>query len=587
MSFFEELKRRNVIRVGAAYVVTAWLIVQVVETIFPIYGLSEAAMRFVVSALAVGLVPVLVLAWALEITPEGLKWEKDVDRSRSITSATGKKLDRAIIVVLTIALAYFAFDKFVLSESREAEIAESAREEGRTAAILDSFGDRSIAVLPFVDMSPDKDQEYMSDGMAEEVLNLLAKIRELRVISRSSAFSFKGKDVDIPSIAEQLNANYILEGSVRTAGNQLRITAQLIEARSDTHLWSNTYDRELENIFEIQDEIAAAVVEELKVTLLGDAPKSQPIDPAAYQLVLQARYMWYRRAPGDEEKVLEMYQQAVEISPDYAPAWAGLSVAYAVHYQQGRMEREEGLRLARETAEKAVELDPNSAHAQVRMAQARGRARDDEGVFAALSRAYELEPDNPLVLGVFSVYYRSRGDFDKAVEFIERAEQVDPLGAIWPNNKGTALRMAGRYDEAEQAYARALELNGNVDAYNSAMADVYIFQGEYEKAVEALKDIPIVRQWTIRHAVAEYGVGNIEKSDEIIAMNKETAGPFLGISMAAIYSVRGEVDLAFEWLAKDELAARRTVEFDPYFRNLRNDPRWPSYLESLDQRNAN
>ena len=163
VQLFEELKRRNVIRVAIAYVVTAWLIIQVVETLFPIYGLSDAAVRFVVSALAVGFIPALFLAWALEITPEGLRWEKDVDRSQSVTPQTGKTLDRIIIGVLAVAVAFFAFDKFVLSESREAEIAESAREEGRTEALIGSYGDRSIAVLPFVDMSPDKDQEYMSD----------------------------------------------------------------------------------------------------------------------------------------------------------------------------------------------------------------------------------------------------------------------------------------------------------------------------------------------------------------------------------------------------------------------------------------
>ena len=582
MSLFSELKRRNVIRVGAAYIVTAWLVVQVVETLFPIYGLSDSAIRFVVSALGVGFLPVLVLAWALEITPDGLKWEKNVDRSQSITSQTGKTLDRVIIAVLAVAVGFFAFDKFVLSESREAKIAESAREEGRTAALLDSYGDRSIAVLPFVDMSPAKDQEYMSDGIAEEILNLLARIRELRVISRSSAFSFKNKEVDIPSIGEQLNAAFVLEGSVRTAGDQVRITAQLIDAQTDTHLWSHTYDRQLQDIFQIQDDIAAAVVDELKVTLLDEAPRSQPIDTEAYALVLQARYYWNRRAPGDEQKVLEMYQEAVELAPAYAPAWAGLSVAYAVHARKGRMDLEEGQRLAHEAAEKAVELDPDSTHALVRMAQALARASDEDGSLAALRRAYELDPDDPLVLGVMSVHLRTTGKFDEAVKHIERAEKVDPLGAIWPANKGIALTMAERFDEAKHAYARALELNGNLDTYNRAMADIYIFKGEYDKALEALRDVPIEREWTIRHAIAEYGVGNVDKTEEIIEYIKDTAGPFLATSMAAIYAARGENDLAFEWLARNETVPRVGIEFNMFYKKLRDDPRWLPYLESLD-----
>ena len=579
---FDELKRRNVIRVAIAYVVSAWLIIQVVETLFPIYGLSDAAVRFVVSALAVGLIPALFLAWALEITPEGLRWEKDVDRSQSITPQTGKTLDRVIIGVLAVAVGFFAFDKFVLSESREAEIAETAREEGRTEALIGSYGDRSIAVLPFDDMSPASDQEYMSDGIAEEILNLLARIKELRVISRSSAFSFKGKDFDIPTVGEQLNAEYVLEGSVRTAGDQLRITAQLIHASTDTHQWSRTYDRKLENIFEIQDDIAAAVVEELKLTLLGDAPKSQRVDEEAYKLVLQARYLWYRRAPGDEQKVLEMYQRAVEIAPDYAPAWSGLSVAYAVHYQKGRMDREEGLRLARETAEKALSLDPESSEALVRMGQALARARDEDGMWAAFNRAYELDPDNPLVLGVIARQSTARQQFDKAIEYYERAEKIDPLGAIWPGNKGEALAFAGRFKEAEQAYARSLELNGNIQSYSMGMADIYIFQREYAKAQEVLREVPVERQWVIRHAIAEYGVGNVDRSEELISIIRDTHGPFAPVALGAIYAARDDKDAAFHWLEKNDYVTRDNLEFNPFYDNLFDDPRWLPYLESLD-----
>ncbi len=240
MSLYAELKRRNVLRVGTAYVVVAWLVIQVAETIFPLFGFDDTPARIVVIVLAIGFVPTLILAWIFELTPEGLRKEADVDRSESITPRTAKKLDRMIMVVLALGLAYFSFDKFVLSESREADIAEQARQEGRSEALVESYGEKSIAVLAFDDMSPASDQEYLSDGIAEELLNLLAKIPELRVISRSSAFSYKGKDVKLTQVAEELNVAHILEGSVRKAGNRIRITAQLIEARSDTHLWSET-----------------------------------------------------------------------------------------------------------------------------------------------------------------------------------------------------------------------------------------------------------------------------------------------------------------------------------------------------------
>jgi len=584
MSLLNELRRRNVLRVGAAYAVTAWLIIQVVETVFPIYGLSNQAIRVVISALAVMAVPLLLFTWAFELTPDGFRWDKDVDRSQSISSDAGKKLDRIIIVVLALALGYFTFDKFVLSESREAEIAESAREAGRTEAFIGTFGERSIAVLPFVDMSPNLDQEYMSDGIAEELLNLLAKIRELRVISRSSAFSFKGKDIDIPSVSRQLNAAYVLEGSVRLAGDQIRITAQLIDGPTDTHRWSNTYDRKLENIFEIQDEIAAAVVDELKLELLGETPRIRSVDEETYKTVLQARYMWNRRAPGDEERVLELYQQAVERSPNYSPAWSGLSVAYAVAAMQERMDSEEGLRLALEAAEKAVALDPDSADAHIRVGQALARQDDYEGWITEFERAFELEPNNPLVLGALARQAAVHGNFEKAMDLHDRAEQVDPLGAIWPTNRARTLMDMGDLEGAEQALGRAFELNGDVPTYNAGMADIYIHRGDFERAVDALREVPAERQWMMRHAIANYGAGNHEASEHMLEKMREIGGPLMPSGMAAVFAVRGDVDTAFEWLEKDTQLTRLSTEHNIFYRNLRDDPRWLPYLVSLDRR---
>ena len=278
MSFLRELKRRNVLRFGAAYIAVSWLVVQVAETLFPLFGMDESAARNVVVVLAIGLVPALVFAWVFEVTPEGLRKENEVQRGESITARTGRRLDRFIIIALALAITYFAVDKFVLSPQREsvqarlqaeqlATATEQAREQGRIDALVEAFGERSIAVLPFVDMSPGEDQEYFSDGISEELLNLLARVPELRVISRTSAFSYKNRDVKVTEVAEELDVNHVLEGSVRISGDRVRITAQLIDARSDSHIWSENYDRTLDDIFGIQDEIAAAVVERLKVTL--------------------------------------------------------------------------------------------------------------------------------------------------------------------------------------------------------------------------------------------------------------------------------------------------------------------------------
>ena len=378
MSFFVELKRRNVIRVAVAYVVAAWLVIQVVETIFPAFGFGDAAIRTVVIVLAIGLVPAVIFAWAFELTPDGLKREKDVDRSQSIAPRTGKRLDRVIMVVLALALGYFAFDKFVLAPQRTADlqqelteqlatVAEEAREAGRTDALLESYGDKSIAVLPFVNMSADKDQEYFSDGIAEELLNLLAKVSALRVISRTSAFSFKGTDLKLTEVAEELNVANILEGSVRRAGDRIRVTVQLIEARSDTHLWSETYDRTFDDIFAIQDEIAAKVVEQLKITLLGAAPTIEATDPRAYSLYLRARSLGRRVTKAGMEQSNALFEQALTIDPGYAAAIDGLTRNYNNQASNGLLPAAEGSALAREMTRRALAVDPDNAlaHAQL------------------------------------------------------------------------------------------------------------------------------------------------------------------------------------------------------------------------------
>ncbi|MDH3616196.1 MAG: adenylyl cyclase, partial [Gammaproteobacteria bacterium] len=227
MSVFDELKRRNVFRVAAAYVVAAWLIVQVVDTIFPAFGSDNEAVRIAVIVLAIGFVPVLIGSWVFELTPEGIKLDRDVDRTAPASVRARRNLDRIILIVLSIAVGYFAFDKFVLDPVRDKELAEQAASDARSESIVGFYGDRSIAVLPFVNMSSDPEQEFFAAGISEEVLNLLAKIRQLRVISRSSAFAFKGQGLEVPEIAERLNVAHILEGSVRKAGNTVRVTAQL------------------------------------------------------------------------------------------------------------------------------------------------------------------------------------------------------------------------------------------------------------------------------------------------------------------------------------------------------------------------
>jgi len=451
VSFLAELKRRNVIRVGVAYVAFAWLIIQVVETLFPIYGLSDSQVRLVVTLLAIGLPLALVFSWLYELTPEGLKLDRDLDRTQFAAGHGGKTLDRLIIVVLALAVGYFAVDKFVLEPARDAELAEAAAAQARGNALVESYGANSIAVLPFENMSEDPDNEFFSDGISEELLNLLSRIPKLRVISRSSSFSFKGKTFTIPEVGAKLNAALVLEGSVRRFGNDVRITAQLIDARSDTHLWSQTYDRTLDNLFAIQDEISAAIVGALRNQLdidVGNAPgASEAASVEAHDAYLRGRYLIAQRTPESKKQAVREFEQAVTLDPDFAPAHAELAIAIALGGLSGLMPPEQRIEKLTYHANRAMELDPNLPEAHGARGWMLDSADRREEALAEYRRATELNPN-------YAIAYIWMGDYlsDPAEEFVnkEKALRLDPLSRSANFGYVLALIARNRLDDAER-----------------------------------------------------------------------------------------------------------------------------------------
>jgi len=465
LSFLNELKRRNVLRVGAAYVVGSWLLIQVAETIFPLFGYGDTPARLVVIVLAIAFIPSLVFSWVFEITPEGLRRDADVDRDHSITQVTGKKLDRIILVVLALALAYFAFDKFVLEPTRVAEIVEETAQQARSDALVESYGEKSIAVLPFVNMSADPDQEYFSDGISEELLNLLAKIPELRVISRSSAFSFKGKEIDIPVVAEKLNVAHILEGSVRKSGNRVRITAQLIEARSDTHLWSETYDRQLDDIFAIQDEVATAISRALKLELAfveEPAVRSRAIEmvgTAAYDTYLQGRFLAQGSTADEIDVGLTHLREATRLDPSFALAYAGIADAMIVKAFFSTSPSAEIVGEARTAAQSAIALNPDLAEAYSALASIRMFFDFDwSGSEDAFIKATSLGPTSSTAYYRYANLLTGLARFDEAVRMAERAVEIDPIGIGALHALGFAKLIGGDFEGAVAAFDNAIEV---------------------------------------------------------------------------------------------------------------------------------
>lgn len=592
MSLIAELRRRDVFRVGAAYLVAAWLVIQIAETLFPLFGFGDAPARIVVIVLAIGFIPTLVGAWVFKLTPEGLKRESGADEStQSNSPEAGKRLDRIIIVALALALGYFAFDRFVLAPQREtaaearaaAEI-EKARQQGRAEALVDSYGDNSIVVLPFVNMSDDAANTYFSDGISEELLNLLAGVPGLRVISRTSAFSYKGKDVKLSQVAEELNVAHVLEGSVRKSGDRVRITAQLIEARTDSHLWSQTWDLMLDDIFAVQEQIAAQVVEHLKITLLGQPPQPVATDPEAYASFLQARYLGGLGNAEAYQEAIRLLQQVVATDPAYVAAWDALAGNYINQATKGLRAAQEGFTLAREASEKALAIDPRFAPAHARLGWV-AMLHDGDLAQAArhYQRAVELAPASVRILGDAASLLKSLGRIGECVAFDEYVVARDPVNPTGFFNLGGSYAYAGRWDEAIAAWQTALRLSPGRIGAHFQIGIGRLFQDDPDAALAEFEREPLEVYRLIGLPMAHHARGDRVASDRARRQLIEIYQKDAAYNIAYVFAFLGEADKAFEWLATaveygDPGLAELT--YDPLFRNIHSDPRWLPLLES-------
>jgi TolB-like protein/tetratricopeptide (TPR) repeat protein len=453
LSLIQELKRRNVIRVGVLYLVATWLLLQLTDVLSSLLPVPESTGSLVFLLLVLGFIPVVIFAWVYEMTPDGLKREVDVDRSQSVVQDTGKKINTVIVVLLVLAIGGLVADRLIPELSDDTKGAndvpiEVAEESLPANELVD---DRSIAVLPFADLSPGQDQRYFIDGLSEELLNLLVRVDELRVASRTSSFAYRGSTLGIPEISRALKVGHILEGSVRKDGDRIRITAQLIEAGTDTHVWSENFDSEFVDIFAIQDEIANAIVNALTGELGMDGEKAVTVEVAtenvgAYELYLTARELFIRRDQLSES--IRLFREAIELDPNFARAWEGLAAVEAIIYDYV-YDGIDHFPLAKEAAETAISLNPDSSLALAVLGS------------LASDREYDLL---------------------RAAEYYDAAIEKDPnIASTWLWI-GLDLMTVGYLDDAMAAFEKCIDIDPGYQNCRQHLSRAHMYIGDMETA---------------------------------------------------------------------------------------------------------
>ncbi|MEX2123650.1 MAG: tetratricopeptide repeat protein [Woeseia sp.] len=568
--FVEELKRRHVLRAAVAYLAGSWLLVQLLETLLPIFDIPETKIRWIVILLAVAFVPVLALSWVFEWTPQGLRKERDIPFEAEARQSSSRKLDGAVIVVLALAVGYFAVDKFLFEP----------------ATVRPAAQPNTIAVLPFIDLSPGGNQEYFADGIAEELLNLLAKIPRLRVAARTSSWSFKGKDTRIADIAKTLNVAHVLEGSVRTSGDRMRITAQLISAADGYHLWSHTYDLPVGEIFAVQDQISSSIVEALRIEVLGEMPRTEPTLPEAHTLYLEGRYLERQGSPESLAQAVELFERALVLDPGYVSARVALGVALLNQTAAGLRPWDEGHAVARQAQLKALEYDPANADAYVQLSWI-ARVYDGDLVAAAEfgARALELAPTDPALLGNVAVLVLSLGRLDDAIALQEYSVERTPVDPRAHFNLGLAYYFARRLDDAEKSIRKTLILSPDYESARYRLGTILLFKGDVDAARESFEEESDDAYRVKGRALASHAEGRQQDSDAALQALIDGWGDQWPSEVAQVHAFRGEIDAAFEWLEKDyEVAGpagwgewRLMLLYD----NLRDDPRWQPFLQKV------
>ncbi len=569
--FFTELKRRNVYKVAIAYAVVAWLLMQAASILFPTFEAPPWTMKVFVAVTALGFPIALIIAWAFELTPEGLKRTKIADELPK-KSARSRAWIYVVIIAGVISVSLFFLGRYTATSKQSVSVELSAK---------------SIAVLPFVDLSQAKDQEYFCDGISEEILDALAKVEGLRVVARTSSFSFKGKNADMSEIAQKLNVQNVLEGSLRREGNRIRITAQLINARNGFHIWSDTFERELQGVFAVQDEITRSIVDALKIKLAVAPPVRTPESTEAYDLYLKGLYYSNKSDEENLRKSLIFFQQALDKDPNFARAWTGIAKAWE-QLADAYVRPLEAYPKVKEAAWKALALDDMDAEAHCYLGEAKFLIdRDVAGGEAEIKRALQLDRNSATAHFSMSWLKLDQGDCDEGVKQIQEAEKLDPLSPMIISSAAERYVAADRLDDAISAGKRVLQVDPNYIYFDSALADAYREKGDLQEAVALYEKAQTVTHFPSAGLAITYAkMGRLEDARRVLnqRIEKSRQQYVAADSIAAVYVALGDKEEAFRWLERafdEHSAPMYDMACHPKFRALRSDPRFADLLRRM------
>jgi TolB-like protein len=570
MSFFNELKRRNVFRVGIAYLVGAWLLIQISDIVIDNIGAPPIVLQVIFLALGIGFFISLFIAWAFELTPEGVKREKDVDRSRSIAPQTGKKLNNTILVMMALAIAYLLFDKFSgpelpgtdhFSQQTSGQTTDTNEKSALSPieAIAQASNEaeqvisrQSIAVLPFDNRSRNVDDEYFTEGMHDDLLTNLSRIASLKVISRTSVNQYKETEKTIPQIAEELGVATIMEGAVQRSGDTVRINVQLIDAETDEHLWAEIFDRELtaENLFAIQSEISQKIATALEATLspeetqrLNDFP-TQSME--AYNAYLRGRQLLPQRNTDDLAKAMASFEQAVELDPEFALAWVGIAESAGLLKVHGTLNPDKMLQIVGNAVDRALEIDPNLGEAYISQGIFFEESGQREQAEAAFKRGIKLSPNYATAYQWYADMIRRTFDrLQDSLALYQKAEQLDPLSPVIKQGIATLYSRMGRFDEAESAFKQLLSAHPEFASGMGAMSwDLYSNGlGKLDEAIIMVQNANRIDPGKMTSLIIEYafwsGLGDYQKAQDVYQqMEALDAGHYWIPVAKAVSSIR-------------------------------------------------